>query len=238
MIKPRPLRKIGPLETLEIPGTPDGYGVVVLHGYGADARDLVSFSQLLSTPPGTTWLFPNGPLRINESGVDGRAWFPIDAQALQVAVLQNVHYDFSKATPAGVKQSREAVLAMLDAAKISLSKTVLIGFSQGAMLATDIALRGPERPLGLVVLSGTVINRDIWIEKGKMRAGLPFFQSHGEADPLLGFQYAQNLEKLFLEAGLKGQLHGFRGGHEVPQEIIHKLNQFLKGIFAPPRQRQ
>ena len=238
MAQPKPLRKIGELEAVEIPGQPGGFGIAVFHGYGADALDLVSLSHLLSPPPGTTWLFPNGPLRINEGGVNGRAWFPIDAQALQMAAMAGTFVDFSKITPSGFKQARAAALSMLEAAHLPLSKTILMGFSQGAMLATDIALRSDEKPLALVILSGALINKDIWREKAPTKVGMPFFQSHGDADPLLSFQFAQDLEKFLVSSGLKGQLHGFHGGHEIPQEIIYKLNQFFKGVFASPRERQ
>ena len=116
---------------------------------------------------------------------------------------------------------------------LSSSRLVLMGFSQGAMLATDLALRMPEKIAALVVLSGALLNKSLWKDKAATKTGLPFFQSHGDSDPLLSPEYAKDLEKLFLEAGFKGQLHTFRGGHEVPQEVIHKLSVFLKRVLTP-----
>jgi len=228
MTKPKPLRKIGNLDAIEIPGQVGGYCIVVFHGYGADANDLLSLSRILAVPPGTTWLFPQGPLKVSDGGIAGRAWFPIDVEALDAAMREGTHRDMSNITPPGLKQAREAALSMLTALQIPMTKTIIAGFSQGAMLATEIALRSSEKPLGLVILSGNMINKDVWKEKAKTKAGMPFFQSHGDADALLGFQYAQDLEKFLIDEGLKGQLHAFRGGHEVPQEIIYKLNQFFK----------
>jgi phospholipase/carboxylesterase len=237
MSKARPLRKIGPLEAIEVPGIPGGYCVVMLHGYGADATDLVSLSQLLSAPPGTTWLFPNGPMKISGGGIFGRAWFPIDVAKLEEEMAQGIHMDMAKHTPPGLKAAREQVTQMLSEMKIPPAKTVFAGFSQGAMVATDLALKAAENPLGLVILSGNLINEDVWKQRATARAGLHFFQSHGLSDPILGFEFAQRLEKLLVGAGLKGQLLEFPGGHEIPQDVIYGLNAYFKQIMKPHKER-
>jgi phospholipase/carboxylesterase len=174
---------------------------------------------------------------VSDGGIAGRAWFEIPVDRLDEAMREGTHIDMASFTPPGMKQVRENALAMLDALKIPFSQTVLVGFSQGAMLAADLALRAPEKPMALVILSSNIINGDVWREKAKTKAGLPFFQSHGTRDPLLGYQYAQDLEKLLKDSGLRGQLVTFEGGHEVPQEVIYKLNQFLKSVMTA-RERQ
>jgi len=232
MAKERQLKRVGSLEVLEIPGQPGGATVVCLHGFGANAFDLASLGRLLSLPVGTTWLFPQGPLKVSDGGIAGYAWFPLDVEALDAAMRTGTYRDFSQMTPQGMKTAREQINGMLNTMNISMKKIILMGFSQGAMVATDVALRSSEMPLGLVILSGNLLNESLWAEKAKTKKGLKFFQSHGTNDALLSLEHARRLTKLLKDAGLEGDIHEFQGAHEIPQETIYKLNQFFKKIFS------
>jgi len=76
-------RVLGGLEVLEVPGDPQGATIILLHGYGADNRDLASLAKLCEIAPRPTWIFPNGPLTIRFSPFySGKAWFPIDMTSL------------------------------------------------------------------------------------------------------------------------------------------------------------
>ncbi|MDZ4676755.1 MAG: esterase [Oligoflexia bacterium] len=231
MARPSKMRKIGSLEVIEIPGQPKSPCIVFFHGYGADATDLVPLANVISAPPGTTWLFPNGTMEV-ELGphFSARAWFPIDIEALDRARAEGTHRDLSNTTPPGIKQAREKVFEMLKTLNIPLSQVIFGGFSQGAMLATALTLYAPEPPKGLIIMSGALLDGKIWAEKAKNRTGLSFYQSHGTRDDLLGLQGAQALEKTLLDAGLKGKLQTFSGGHEIPQEVLHGVNNYLRGL--------
>jgi phospholipase/carboxylesterase len=233
MNKVSSFKKLGPLDVLEIPAQPGASYIVVFHGYGADAKDLLSFAHLLNAPTGTGWIFAQGPLKVSDSGIAGRAWFPLDLAYLDNAMREGRHIDMSGITPEGLKRARVMATEMIGELKVPASRLVLMGFSQGAMVATDLALRMSEKIAGLGILSGTLLNKELWGQRAKTKVGLEFFQSHGESDALLGVQYAKALEELLIGAGLKGQLNIFRGGHEVPQEIVHKLGQFLRKVLTP-----
>lgn len=231
MKKINPIRKIGPLDAIEIPGTPDGPCIVVFHGFGASAYDLLSLGRLIDAP-NASWYFVQGPLKVSVGGVFGRAWFPFDVPALDDAVRRGIHIDYSKYPADDLARIREQSQEFLDTLKRHGPKLVLMGFSQGSMVATDLALSQSEKIAGLVILSGNLINKDVWTKKALTKVGLAFFQSHGEWDPLLGIEYAKDLYKLLTDAGLKGDFHAFRGGHEIPQEIIFKLGLFLKKVLT------
>lgn len=226
------MKRIGALDAIEIPGQPGGHLMVICHGYGADASDLVPLANVWSVPQGTTWLFPNGPIEVPLGPhMTGRAWFDIDVEALEQARKMGTHRDLSNATPSGMKQAREKLIAMVEATKIPWSKVILGGFSQGAMLATMTSFYAPENPKGLIILSGALLDQNTWKEKAKARAGLPYYQSHGTFDDLLALDGAQKLEKVLRDAGLKGALQTFEGAHEIPQDVIAGVNQFLKKLF-------
>ena len=60
--------------------------------------------------------------------------------------------------------------------------------------------------------------------------GLPFFQSHGSVDPILGFAEALALEGELKTAGWVGTLSRFEGGHAIPPEIIAGLGAWLETL--------
>ncbi len=200
----------------------------VLHGYGADAWDLVPLAQVLQVPPGTNWLFPNAPLEVPLGPhMSGRAWFAIDMAALEAAMMRGQHRDMSKEAPPALEHARESIMQMLTEAGATWTKTILAGFSQGAMVATAAALHAHRQPLGLAVLSGTLIDEASWLVGAKKHKGLHVFQSHGTRDPLLDVQAARRLHRLFDEAGLIAEYHEFIGGHEIPQPIVDRLSTWL-----------
>jgi phospholipase/carboxylesterase len=128
-------------------------------------------------------------------------------------------------------EARAALAGMLHEAARTLgvdpARTVIGGFSQGSMLATDLAL-GTDRALaGLVILSGTILDELAWTEGLAGRRGLPVFQSHGTEDPLLPFEIAERWTTAMKDAGLLVDAVTFRGGHEIPRPVLAGLDAFL-----------
>jgi phospholipase/carboxylesterase len=226
-------RKIGRLDALELKGDPEAPTVVLFHGYGADMHDLASLANVIQAPKGTNWVFPNGHLSIPLGGhYEGRAWFPISVSELERAMATGEVIDFSTIVPPGLKKAREMALELVENLKVPMNRLVLGGFSQGAMLATDLTLHLETPPAGLVLLSGTLVNGDQWSALAPKHSGLRFFQSHGIRDAVLGFAMAERLEKLLHQAGWKGKLQRFEGAHEIPPEVIIQLGAYLRQLFV------
>ena len=221
-------RRLGGLDTVVIPGDPGGMTVVMCHGYGADAWDLVPLAQALRVPPGTTWLFPDAPLEVPLGPhMSGRAWFGIDLAALEEAMARGQHRDLANESPPALERARESVAQMITAAGAAWNRTVLAGFSQGAMVATATALHAHRQPLGLAVLSGTLIDAAHWQTLVPRHKGLPVFQSHGTRDPLLDIQAARRLHRLFLDAEMPCEYIEFSGGHEIGPPVLARLDAWL-----------
>ncbi|MSP91283.1 MAG: esterase [Myxococcales bacterium] len=224
-------RRLGGLDCLVVPGSPEGLIVVMCHGFGADHRDLLPLAQAVRAPTGTTWLFPNAPIQVPIGpGAMGRAWFPIDLIDLQAAMLAGTHRDLSLKRPGALESARTMLAAAIDEFRAPLRRVIFGGFSQGAMLATSVTLHAAESPAGLAILSGTLLDRETWARLAPDRAGLPFFQSHGEQDPLLSVEAARRLHALLSGAGLVGTLHTFRGAHEIPAAIVARWGDWLHGL--------
>ncbi|PJZ69744.1 esterase [Leptospira perolatii] len=227
------LKQIGPFKAVSIQGNPDLPTIILFHGYGANAHDLVPLHSYLDVPKGTNFLFPDGDLEIPiMPGYTGRAWFPIDMEALQKAMMLGGHRDFSERYPNGLESAREKAAQMIQDLGIPMEKIILGGFSQGAMLATDLMLHSKQKPKGLLILSGTLIHEQEWSRLAKLSPGYKFFQSHGRMDPVLGYPAAKKLEGVLKEAGWDGELLAFPGGHEIPESVLIGMNRYLREILA------
>ncbi len=242
----KPLRtRLGGLDVivLEPAASPEGVtaNVVLSHGFGAPGEDLVGLApELAQLSPALAasvrWVFPAAPLSLAEVGyAGGRAWWHLDMERL---VMGRDWSTYVLEVPEGLPKARRMVLALLEElqaqTKVPLSRTVLGGFSQGAMLATDVALRLEEAPLGLVALSGALISKAAWAERAPKRAGLPVFQSHGRQDPILPWEVGEGLRALFEAAKLPVQFEPFHGPHTIPLSVLEKLAVWLAARLQAP----
>ncbi|MCM2304465.1 MAG: alpha/beta fold hydrolase [Elusimicrobia bacterium] len=225
MEKPR-LVRFGNLDAIEVPNSdPKALAVICLHGYGADMRDLAPLADELATKRPITWFFPDAPETLDWGG---RAWFPIDVAAFEEAQRTGTPRDLSLREPPGMEWAREELQRFVAELEVPWDRIVLMGFSQGAMLAVDLALRAETAPAGVVILSGTLVDKAKTAELAPAKKGMPFFQSHGSVDPILGFAQARALEKVLVEAGWRGQLRRFEGGHAIPAEVLEGLKGWLE----------
>lgn len=213
--------------------------VVLMHGYGAPGDNLVGLAGAIEAPAGTTFLFPEAPLlsaREAELSLldDGRAWWAIDVDRYQRATMTGKVDDVVKDAPAGMAAARKSIISMLDAleseAKTPRESVVLGGFSQGSMLAVDVALHDARPLAGLAVLSGALLAADEWLPKMSARKGLRVFQSHGTEDPILPYPVAQKLRQALDDAGLEVTFTSFMGGHGIPPEVMRDLSTWLRAL--------
>lgn len=212
--------------------------VVLMHGYGAPGDDLVGLGEGLAAPAGTTFLFPEAPNGLTGAPSDdeARAWWPIDIGRFQRAAMLGTLDKLVDDVPEGLHEARASVLEMLDAYERETStpseRIVLGGFSQGSMLALDVALH-TERPLaGLALLSSTLLAAKDWLPRMVARKDLPVFQSHGTRDPILPFPIAERLRHELEGAGMRVSFTSFDDGHGIPPAVMRDFGTWLSQIFA------
>ena len=211
--------------------------VVLCHGFGAPGTDLVPLApELVRRRPqlaqSVCFAFPEGPLSLNAMQLDGgRAWWPLDIEQITAAIERGELRDLRNEEPAGLADARQSLIGLVDELvgelEIEIGRVVLGGFSQGAMLATDVALRIPERPAGLCIFSGTLLMERQWRTLAERRGPMPVLQTHGYEDPLLPFVAAQWLYALLTSAGLPVEFLPFHGGHTISAEGVERLAQML-----------
>lgn len=215
------------LDEIQYPHDPEAFWVFMFHGFGADASDLKSLGDVL-TPPGVkiNWIFPNGIFSVPIGPMmSGRAWWPL--------TLSQLPTDWSLYSPPELESLMPQIWKMIDSFKIPWSKIILGGFSQGAMLATEIYLSAPETPAGLISFSGALIRKKEWTARLAQRKNQKVFFSHGEVDPVLPPSGTQKLMQMFKEQGLQYDFCSFRGGHEIPINAIVKAKNYLASLATP-----
>lgn len=199
--------------------------VIFFHGYGADASDLEPLKDYIPTQKKLNWLFPQGLIDVPIGPAwTGKAWWPLAMSTLET--------DFSTVKPEGIDKVRQEIISMIDALKVPWSKIILGGFSQGAMLATDIFLHAPETPAGLILMSGALINKYELKPLVEKRRGEKFFQCHGANDQVLQMRSARQLESMLNAGGMKGGCLEFQGGHEIPPPMLTKIGEYLNAQIS------
>jgi phospholipase/carboxylesterase len=235
--------QLGGLKT-RVTGGRDGKGggqgplVILLHGFGAPGDDLLSLADVLHVPAGTRFAFPEGPLSLSFGPSAARAWWLIDMARVATDRAAGRARDLSNEIPKGLAPIRETMLGFLKAVEQKLGadprKTLLGGFSQGAMLSCDSLLHTDRPYAGLIQLSGTLLASQEWVPLLQKRQGFPVFQSHGMQDELLPYAGAERLRDTLTHAGLLVEWHSFRGGHEIPRSILQRLGPFITKVVTDP----
>lgn len=213
------MRQAGPLQAIEIFNNPEKKWVILFHGYGADAADLAS---LADTSTGCNWLFPNGHQSVPIGpGWTGWAWWNIRMSDLAPGTV------WSTLRPPDMDSAVAKAFAMISSMKIEWKDIIIGGFSQGAMLATEVFLKAPNTPAGLICLSGTLLSKTQWTQYAVNRKDSKILMSHGEADQVLPHKGSIQLQKFFEDNGIKTQFISFRGGHEIPMQVIQKMKGYI-----------
>ena len=204
---------------------------VLIHGYGSSAEEWIPFTYTIRLPAGRRFVLPEGPetTKPPDGPRNGRAWWRIglDAHRRPGDGLP----DLSRTNPPGLAASNQRIRTLLTelAAKggYPRERQMLAGYSQGGMIAADIAFTTDEPIDALVLLSPTIVNEAVWRAGMPRRRGLRVFVSHGRRDTILPFDASVRLQQAMRDAGLRVTWFPFEGGHEMPAEVVTALNAFL-----------
>ena len=139
--------------------------------------------------------------------------------------------DLSTARPTGLANAASLVEHALGAIERTTGGPILLGgFSQGAMVAGEVAFRSDTQIAGLILLSGTPVAEASWERGLSQRAGMPVFVAHGRSDLVLPFAAADRFRRKMETAGLKVTWVPFEGEHEMPAVVVTALNHFIEGL--------
>jgi len=192
--------------------------VLALHGWGANAHDLIGLAPILNRGEALV-LSPQGPVGIRiPNGPVGYGWYPLGEGA--------------QGDPAEVTRASELVLAFLDAAQerypIDPRKIVLLGFSQGGALAFDLALRDSSRFAGMAGLSCWLSSQLAdQIQPESAHQSLPVLLVHGTEDPMVPVDRARESRERLTRLGVALTYREYEMGHEISVEALRDIVTWL-----------
>jgi phospholipase/carboxylesterase len=205
--------------------------IILFHGYGASMNDLYGIGQYVKLETTADWFFPNGHLSLEMMGMmSARAWFPIDAKALEQAMMSGTFRDFQTLTSPEFEVAVEKCKSFIGSLAEKYDKVIVGGFSQGAMVSTHASLDISDKVDALLCLSGTLISKDKLISRLDSAKKFPFFQTHGKQDQVLSYDAGKNLFELLKLGGHQGEFVSFEGGHEIPADALSKMEHFINKI--------
>lgn len=196
--------------------------IVLLHGLGADGRDLIGLApEFADTFPDAHFISPNAPSPCDMAPY-GYQWFS----------LQDRNPDVMHA---GAKQAAPVLNAFLDAqlARFGLSddKMALIGFSQGTMMSLYTALRRPREVAGILGYSGALLGGDVLEKEIHSRPHVCLV--HGTSDMVVPFAALEHAESVLELYDVPVEAHARPGlGHNLDQEGIAIGIDFLSRRFG------
>ncbi|HMR29986.1 MAG TPA: dienelactone hydrolase family protein [Geminicoccaceae bacterium] len=148
--------------------------VVLLHGVGADGRDLIDLVPMLRPAlPDTAFHAPDGPEPCDMAPF-GRQWFSLQDRRPEAML-------------AGIRRSAPILDAYLDGLlerhALPPKRLALLGFSQGTMMSLHVAPRRPEAIAGVLGFSGALLGPELLA--GEARSRPPVMLVHGDADDIV-----------------------------------------------------
>ncbi len=197
-------------EYVSIGSQNSSHRIILLHGWGADTDDLLPVGKSIihnSCFDFELISLAAPSFRPNDMGRQWYSLFPPDWNEAEIAVAKLLD-----------------TLNAFDKTKISLKKTVLLGFSQGGAMAIDAGL---SLDLGLVI-SCSGYSHPKW-EPIKNN---PVLLSHGLQDDVVPVNASREiLKRLGNEANVNNELHEYNCSHTIHPDFIDVIRLKIKELF-------
>lgn len=201
------------------PGAGPHPTILTLHGRGANAFDLLGLAPFLC---GGKFLIicPQGPLEtpISPDQV-GYAWY-----SMSLGGAPDVQ---------GMLSSQKQLQSVLDDCiagyPIDMKKLLVLGFSQGGVMAYSLALAQPERFAALVALSSWLPPELVpHLNVSDKVGALPTLVHHGRQDPTIEIERAQRSVEILRGMKMAPTFREYEMGHEIRPRSLMDLSAWLQ----------
>jgi phospholipase/carboxylesterase len=202
----------------EAAGEPEG-ALVLLHGRGADEHDLYPLLDALDPERRLLGLTPRAPLSLPPGGAH---WYAL--------------HEIGFPDPPTFTETYPRAAAWLDSIGVPLERTVLGGFSQGAVMTYALGLgAGRPRPAALIALSGfipTVPGFAIDLSPPP-----PIAIGHGTYDDVISVEWSRGAREQFEAAGADVLYREYPLPHTIDPRFVPELRRFVAhavGVESTP----
>jgi phospholipase/carboxylesterase len=190
--------------------------MILLHGRGASAEDILGLADELNHPE----------LAVFAPQAAGNTWYPY---SFLVPIEQN-----EPALTSSLNKVK-SVVGEISRAGIPHDKIVIVGFSQGACLASEFVARNATRFGGLIAFTGGLIGppETKFRYEGSL-GGMPAFLGSGDPDAHVPWQRVEQSASVFSAMGAEVTLRRYPGmPHTISRQEIDEARKLLARIFQP-----
>jgi phospholipase/carboxylesterase len=193
-----------------------------MHGLGADGYDFADIAPELGLPneAAIRFIFPHAPVMpvaIN-NGYKMRAWYDISDMDL------GKNPDIN-----GIEKNSKLVAELIDAEiekGINSNRILLIGFSQGGVMALHTATRYNKKLAGAASLSSYFPTTDT-MPLNEVNAKIPVFFGHGNFDPVVPVALGKKAFDFLKSNGNSVEWHDYNMQHSVCMEELSVLGKWI-----------
>jgi len=196
--------------------------VVFLHGYGANGADLLGLADPLSEHlPDTLFLSPDAPEDCPGAPM-GRQWFPIPW----------IDGSSEEESRAGLLRASDDLNAFLDGVMVDEDllpeQVMVLGFSQGTMMALHVVPRREDEVAGIVAFSGRLLEPEALTDEAQCKP--PVLLIHGDQDDVVPPQSLPEAAQALQDAGWKEvYAHIMKGtGHGIAPDGLSVALAFMR----------
>jgi phospholipase/carboxylesterase len=208
----------------EPPGDGPFPTIFAMHGWGSSAMDLLGLAPFVADGRFLV-ICPQGPHEVEIGAVNGYGWYQMRPGGRP---------DEEK-----VGQAVEQLRMFIDEASsrypVDKRKIVVLGFSQGGMMAYNLAMRWPEKFAALVGI-GTAFPEYLveLVSNHEAIQQLPTMVQHGRADPMLEIARARKSVEMLRSLKVPVIFREYDCGHEVSADGVRDLSRFLLEKVVEP----
>jgi phospholipase/carboxylesterase len=202
--------------------------LIMLHGFGSNEQDIVAMAKSFDERLLTFSL--RAPFQVPNSGF---CWFRLD-----FLPNKKFAYDYNQAV-----QSREKILSFIRQAcrayNADSTKVFLMGYSQGAMMAYDIALSNPDKIKGVIIMNGLLMSNTSALKMDdKKIANLKFFIAHGTIDNVIDFKDGQSAAEFVKAKKAQVTFKSYEMPHAIIGQELKDIQSWIKSNLTEEKKSQ
>ena len=199
--------------------------IVLLHGFGSNMSDLAGLPPAVSRAD-YLYACPNAPLALDFGmGQTGYAWANLYGES------------YEREAQAAESSLMDFIDAVAASYRVQPGRIALGGFSQGGMMTYRAGLPRPDTFAALFALSARVVDPDGVRRRLPTHRDQPIFISHGSQDTMIPVDDGRESRRLLQEWGYAPAYHEYDMAHEIRQEVIDDLVEWLLVVAFPPLTR-
>ncbi|MDI1356539.1 MAG: dienelactone hydrolase family protein [bacterium] len=198
--------------------------LILLHGYGSNENDLLDMAQAFD-PKFITFSI-RAPFK---AGNGGFSWYDVE-------FLQNneMKYAYSQ-----VKESKKLLLSFISKACAAYhadsTQVYVLGFSQGAIMAYEIAVSAPKKVKGIISLSGRMLEETRTVAADwKQVTQVKIFIAHGHSDNVIKFTDSEKAYAFFKEKKVADlTFKNYEMPHSISGSELNDIKVWLTKALQP-----